>query len=264
MADLYSSISGLLTEFDARSTSSLWQDTGKSTSVSDGDSVRVWVPSAKGSLSDDAVAPSDTARPVYRSSVAATGYPGLEFDAVDDVLSIAHNSAYNGLSGLTVLCVCRLNNLPSWDGVFGKFQDPSWTIGWGVMTSGGSSILAGTDNWNRVSHPVSTGQTLVFAMRGNASTQQLWVNDTIAAVASGGYAVDNSTATIELGGLGSGAGLYRLDGYLHHVLICSEFLSSSQMAAAMYYLGQIWGVSVTAPLSSGGLLRVGMNGGFGG
>lgn len=122
----------LLWTLDASDSTKLFADTSKTTPITDGTGVAAVV-TAGGLISTDALQSTSGNRPTYRANYSSSGYPALEFDGTNDLLSIAHSSGWNAsVIDLFAVLTSTSNATGTYKGIFGKFGDGSWGTGWGA------------------------------------------------------------------------------------------------------------------------------------
>lgn len=235
----------LLYRLDSRLPGTLWSDTGKTTLVSNGGTVAVWTPSG-GSITDDTTQSTAANRPTYRANYSSSGYPGVEFDGSNDLMSAVDAAGWD-VSAITVICAARIAVATGDRLVAHKWHNGNWNDGWGVVLSG-TRYCGMVNTWNPVGPPLVTGPAL------------MWIRTT----GSGGYkdaayngtgAGSNASVTIPTNAnaftIGSGSVGYPFSGAIHYVAVYDSALSNSDLDAALYDLDQAFGLGQYAVRSAG-------------
>ncbi len=176
--------------YDPSDLSTLWQDTGKTTAVTAADDpVRV-VEDISGN-GNDLVAPSDAARPLYKT---AGGLRWLEFDGTDDAMADAFTLVrpWERITALRVLTY--VNSTAMLDG---------YTLSGGrlrmIAPDPGLNFFAGSSL--DFTDEVATGNDFVATMRGDGSSSRVAIDGNAYATGNAGTNDPDGVSVGARGGL---------------------------------------------------------------
>lgn len=239
--------SDLLLHYDASVPANLFTDVAGTLPASDGNEIKCWAASADAAITNKA---SHTAGPIYRENYAATGYPGLEFDGVDDALRV---------TGTTLSATSRYFLLVAFHPVSTVF---------GTLISRGSSGTIYHRIYKSTIYAMQGGSTLTVPSTLTAGgltdvvLSSVWgVNQTVldsrlqAAGTSGGAGYTLADVlTIGAGDFGGGP-TQPANCVIREVILVGSGCEWGQVQRAAKIMRNKWGVSDPNPLpqaSSGG------------
>jgi hypothetical protein len=162
---------GLVYRLDASDITTMFSDAAKATQITDGGAVYTWSPKSGSAVTTDAVQATLANRPTYRANYGSSGLPGVEFDASNDTLSIAHSSGWNTTTIVEVMAVVWADTVST--GLFRpivmKVSNSSWNDGFS-LTQSGATWTFGSPNYSQLTNSERIGAwVLLYGRAGNAT-----------------------------------------------------------------------------------------------
>lgn len=246
-----------LFQWDASIAGSIYEDAAATDTAEDADIVLAWEDQCAGELLT-VVANG----PTYRADYASSGYAGLEFDGTNDVLS----GAMTGVASGAVLGVLWVGS---------------------VLSSASTLISRGNSGaWTRIYSGTASQQIIQQSAGGSSSSDSrcptkrsiAWLTDVgrtqIYCIESSNYNTDSISSqpsvsnTLTLCALNTGSPSQFGNCVVHEVVITDSTVGWWDLVECVTVLNDKWGITDPNPTpqaaAGGGLLRVGMAGGFSG
>lgn len=133
----------LLASWAADVPGKLWSNAAKTTPATDGGAVAA-VEIDAGTTAVDMVQGTGANQPIYRANYNSTGYPALQFDGSNDVMSIAHNVAWNAAELLVLIVFDYVGTPAGADNLIAvKFSNSSWFDGPNINRTGATVRCGG-------------------------------------------------------------------------------------------------------------------------
>lgn len=241
----------LLCHWDASDATSVWTDTGGTSQAGDGDDVKGW--SQQADASQSGLLTEATNPPVYDADYDATGYPAVVFDGTNQKLFIPSTGIVTGAARLVLSVITHVSGVTNY--CFGNANSQYLRLYYGSVFQGsGTSVgLEGTN-------PAKQCVAARFDAPWLAVGQSAGVGGTTGMNAG-------LTGAFTLGALNQNGGFSQYGACaVHEVLLIAGTCEFGQVVRCSKLLASKWGTTDNnaTPQVTGGLLRVGMNGGFGG
>lgn len=255
MTTIYSVLgSSLMLEWAADEPATIYEDTGGTDAVEDGDAVASWRSTANGSLSLLANQSTLANRPLYRANYASSGFPAIEFDGSNDGLLVPHSTALN-ITNQTIVIVAKADTLSAWRMLLSKVGNSSWTNGFHIASYSSSAVNFFINTLQLATAQPGTANRVIFAIRYNGVSGEMWINDSAIGASTFSATLTTNTSDGGIGFAGQSGGGYYWDGAIQHILWCNGACSRTAMEYVVNALGDRWGISITDPPSIGGTSR---------
>jgi hypothetical protein len=232
--------SGILMHFDASDSSSIFEDTGGTDAAEDGDTVKCWKPSSLASLPGNAT--EATNGPTYRANYDGSGYPALQFDGVNDLLT--RTSTGNLTNGCKMIfCWTRINASTTvryfqigadFSNSFSAYRSGTNTDGIQVRGAGANTTVA---SWN------------ITIAAGRQATVYSFVSGQLQAIGLG-HGSGATTGASSLGVtytnqliIGNGNVTQFANMGLHEILVVSSDCELGQVMRAAKLIRTKWGIT---------------------
>jgi hypothetical protein len=246
----------ILLHYDASDAGSMFTDTSASTPVTDGDPVRAWSQQATASLSGNLI--EATNPPTYREDYSDTGYPGIEFDGVADILDKASDG--NVSDGVFVLIAVDRPATAGTRRWFGVGESSADAFLGGSASAVGNSIQVRLSNSNviLVTYSKARGREVIAYsfLSGHLQATEIGAGSS----GTAGVNTYSGTYTNRLH-LGSQFGTTQfVDGAIHEILIASHLAEWGQVVRCAKIMREKWGIDDPSPMPQ--KIESGGGGGF--
>jgi len=255
----------LLASWAADVPGKLWSDAGKTTNATNGGAVAA-VEIDAGTTSVDMVQGTGANQPIYRTNYNSTGFPALEFDGSNDVMSIAHNAAWNPTE-LLVLVVFDYTAAGMDALIAVKFSNTSWNDGPNINRNG-NTVRCGGGSYTTLSpgNLLFTGGRHAFGLKLKTGTPAIFVSERDFTQHSANVTLSTNTAAWQIGS-GVAAGNFPTTMALRQfALYDASNVTVAELKALWNTVATRWGTQSPAwgeASSSGGIqVAAGMHGGM--
>lgn len=247
----------LIYRVDASDITTMFADAAEATPITDGTGIYTLVPKA-GSVTTRAIQATSGSRPTYRANYASTGYPGIEFDGLNDQMAIAHSTGWNTTTICEVMAVVYCDTVSSglFRPIITKASSGSWSDAF-TLSQSTTNFTFGSPQYNQFTLPERIGSwVLLYGRSGNAAPSHFRVSKALSSEftpsVTSGTTTTPTTNTSDVQ-LGMGPGGNRFDGAIGEIRVYTGGETVATVEAALYDMATRWGLM--ASQSSGGTSR---------